>query len=148
MQSEWNGSGSSPIVGCAMAQAVSTMASHLQAQVHDQDSPCGICGGQSGAGTGFCPTSSVHPSMSFHCGYIIWEWTIGHSSEISHSINVNKSNTAKQQFWMHITPSHLASLRSVSVLPHFSLIVHGNMITFPSICSWLKLVNSSDLLQD
>jgi hypothetical protein len=47
--------------GRAMAQAVSRRPPTAEARV----SPCGICGGQSGTGTGFSPSTSVFPCQ-FH----------------------------------------------------------------------------------
>jgi hypothetical protein len=47
--------------GLAMAQAVSRRSLTVEAQVRRQISQCGICGGQSGAGTGFSPSTSVFP---------------------------------------------------------------------------------------
>jgi hypothetical protein len=43
--------------GRAMAQVVSLWPFNAEAWV----SPCGVCGGQSGTGTGFSPSSSVFP---------------------------------------------------------------------------------------
>jgi hypothetical protein len=45
----------------AMAQVVSHWPFTVEAQVHARVNTCGICGGQSGTGTGFSPNSSVFP---------------------------------------------------------------------------------------
>jgi hypothetical protein len=47
------------VEGRAMAQAVSRRPPTSEAWVRSRVSPCGICGGQSGTGTGFSPISSV-----------------------------------------------------------------------------------------
>jgi hypothetical protein len=52
--------------GRAMAQVVSCWPLTAEARVHARVNPCGICGGQSGTGTGFSLSSSVFP-----CQYII-----------------------------------------------------------------------------
>jgi hypothetical protein len=49
-----------------MVQAVSCWPFTVEAQVYAQISPCGISGGQRGAGTGFCPSSLVVPSQYHH----------------------------------------------------------------------------------
>jgi hypothetical protein len=48
-----------------MVQAVSRRPPTAEARVRSRVSPCGICGGQSGAVTGFSPSTSVFPCQ-FH----------------------------------------------------------------------------------
>jgi hypothetical protein len=54
------------IMGCAMTQAVSRRPLTAEARIRSRVGPCGICGGQSGTGTGFYPSNSVFPGQ-FHC---------------------------------------------------------------------------------
>jgi hypothetical protein len=44
-----------------MAQVVSSRLLTAEARVRARVNQCGICGGQSGTGTGFSPSSSVFP---------------------------------------------------------------------------------------
>jgi hypothetical protein len=53
-------------LGRAMTQVVSRLPLTAEARFRARVNPCGICGGQSGTGTGFSPSSSVFP-----CQYII-----------------------------------------------------------------------------
>jgi predicted transcriptional regulator len=53
------------VVGRAMAQAVSSQPLNAEARVRSRVSPRGICGGQSGTGTGLFPSTSVFPCR-FH----------------------------------------------------------------------------------
>jgi hypothetical protein len=54
------------LLGRAMAEVVIRRPLTAEARVRARVNPCGICGGQSGTGTGFSPSSSVFP-----CQYII-----------------------------------------------------------------------------
>jgi hypothetical protein len=51
--------------GRAMAQAVSRRPPTAKARVRSRVDPCGICGGESGTGTGFSSSTSVLPCQ-FH----------------------------------------------------------------------------------
>jgi hypothetical protein len=62
--------------GRAMAQVVSGRTLTADARVRARVNPCGICGGQSGTGTGFSPSSSVslsiyHSTVALQT-HIIW----------------------------------------------------------------------------
>jgi hypothetical protein len=64
------------VLGCAMAQVVSHRPLTAEARVRARVNPYGICGLQSGAGTGFSPSSSVFPCQ-YHSTiavqtHIIW----------------------------------------------------------------------------
>jgi hypothetical protein len=51
--------------GRAMAQAVSRRPLSAEIRVRSRVGPCGICGGQSGIGTDFSPSTAVFPCQ-FH----------------------------------------------------------------------------------
>ena len=53
------------MLGRAMARAVSRRPLTAEARVRSRVSPCAICGGQSGTGTGFSLSTSVFPCQ-FH----------------------------------------------------------------------------------
>jgi hypothetical protein len=62
--------------GRAIGQVVSRRLLTADALVRSRGNPCGICGGQSGTGTGFSPSSSVFPCQ-YHSTvavqtHIIW----------------------------------------------------------------------------
>jgi hypothetical protein len=51
-----------------MVQAVSRRPPTAKVRVQSRVSPCGICGGQSGIGTGFSPSTSVFPCQYHSTG--------------------------------------------------------------------------------
>jgi hypothetical protein len=54
--------------GCVMAQAVSSWPLTAEARVRSRVGPCGICGEQSGTGTGFSPSTSIFPCQFLSTG--------------------------------------------------------------------------------
>jgi hypothetical protein len=60
-------------IGRAMAQAVSRRPVTAEAWVGSRVGPCGICGGQSGTGTGFPRVLRVSLSISFHRCSSTWK---------------------------------------------------------------------------
>jgi hypothetical protein len=56
-----------------MAQAVSRRPLTAEARVRSRVGPCGFCGGQSGTGTGFSPSTSVFPCQFYSTGAPL-EW--------------------------------------------------------------------------
>jgi hypothetical protein len=52
-----------------MAQAVSRRLLTVEARVRALIGPCGICGGQSGTGTGFLLVLLFFLSITFHLGF-------------------------------------------------------------------------------
>jgi len=84
-----------------------------EAQIRSQASPCGICDGQSGTGTGFSGGTSGFQSVSFHTciscqHYIIsnWEWCY-----IRHLKNKTKGITANFKKGAHIEKRTELTLR-------------------------------------
>jgi hypothetical protein len=61
------------IIGHAMAQAVSRRPPTAEARVQSRVGPYGICGGHSGTGTGFSPSTSVFPCQ-FHSTATPLKW--------------------------------------------------------------------------
>jgi hypothetical protein len=57
--------------GRAMAQAVSRRPPTAEARVRSRVSPCGICGGQCGTGTGFSPSYSVFTRLFHSTGALL-----------------------------------------------------------------------------
>jgi hypothetical protein len=59
-----------------MAQAVSRRPLTAVPRVRSRVSPCGICGGQSGTGIGFSPSTSVFPCQFHSTGAPLHEKTL------------------------------------------------------------------------
>jgi hypothetical protein len=56
------------MLGRVMAQAVSRRLPTAEARVPSRTSPCGICGGQIGTGTGLSPSTSVFSCQFYSTG--------------------------------------------------------------------------------
>jgi hypothetical protein len=74
----WQGKTEELQLGCAVAQVVC----HWPVTAEARFSPCGICGGQSGNGTGFSLTSLVfphqyHSAVALHAHVSSGGWTVG-----------------------------------------------------------------------
>jgi hypothetical protein len=63
--------------GRAIAQVVSRRPLTAEARVRAPVNPCGICGGQSGTGTGFSPSSTIFP-----CQYISFQGPSGSEAKL------------------------------------------------------------------
>jgi hypothetical protein len=98
--------------GTAMAHAVNRRPLTVDTRVGSRVSPCGICGGESGTGTGFFSKFFVFPlSASFHHGYlysyIIWGMNNslvgGRSSGTScHPMDMNNNTLTEKYNFQHI----------------------------------------------
>jgi hypothetical protein len=62
--------------GHSRAQAVRHRHLTAKARVRPQTSPWGICGGESGSGTGYSPCTSAFPTVSFHQCAILFHWSM------------------------------------------------------------------------
>ena len=85
--------------GGAIAQGVSRWPLAAKARSRSQVSPCEVCGGQSGTGTGFYPSTSVIPCQ-YHSIIALYLF-IRHSG----SINFAVGSTVKLHTHRH-TPTH------------------------------------------
>jgi hypothetical protein len=82
-----------------MAQAVSRRPLTAEAWASSRLSPCGICGGQIGTGTGFSPGSLVlpcqyHSTVVPYLRIIIWAIGDRSSETYSHPIDMNMNIVA------------------------------------------------------
>jgi hypothetical protein len=86
-----------------MAQVVSRRPLTAEARVRARVNPCEICGGQSGIGTGFSPSSSVFP-----CQYIVtcvrfpWQLDVGALSRNNGIVQHCCVSLDTQQYWMDL----------------------------------------------
>jgi hypothetical protein len=69
-----------------MAQAVSRRPLTTEARVQSRVSPCGICGGQSGSGTDFSPSTSVFPCQFNSTGVPLLEKTTTITNHLHHRV--------------------------------------------------------------
>jgi hypothetical protein len=87
------------ILGRAMAQAVSRQPLTAEARLRSRVGPCGICGGQSGSGTGFSRSTSVFP-CHFHSTGAPLKWK-------------SRKNLIIFITGLHNKPSRLRCVRSI-----------------------------------
>jgi hypothetical protein len=66
----------------AMAQVVSRRPLIAEDRVRARVSPCGICGGQSGSGSGFSPSTSVSPVSIFPPWFSMLIYHMGDEQEV------------------------------------------------------------------
>jgi hypothetical protein len=86
--------------GRAMGRAVCHQPLTAEAWVRARFSPCGICGGQSGTGTGFSSNSSVSPcqyysTVAFHIHILC---RVEQRARWSHAIDMNNNHMEKKIF--------------------------------------------------
>jgi hypothetical protein len=68
-----------------MAQAVSRQPLTAEARVRSRVGSCGICGGQSGTGTGFSPSTLVFPCQ-FHSTGAPLQWKSRKNLHLPHTV--------------------------------------------------------------
>jgi hypothetical protein len=117
-----------------MVQAVSQQPLATEAQVHAWVCPCGICGGQSGTGTGSSPSSTVfphqyHSTMVLHPHISSGEWTIGLLEVAVHRHSLTPST------WATRTSPCLTKIRNISAFRLSGLSVKNLILIFLSIWS-------------
>jgi hypothetical protein len=76
--------------GRAMAQAVSRRSLTAESRIRDGVNPYGLCGGQSGTGTGFSPSSSVSPVNIIPPSFSILMYHLGRNNM---TVSVSSSET-------------------------------------------------------
>jgi hypothetical protein len=116
-------------IGRAMAQAVSRRPLTAEAWVRSRVSPCRICGGQNGTGTGFPPDYFCFPlSISFHRCSITWK-----REENWSSFSSSSSQGCTISLKAAVRPKHL--LRGPSKKNSYTLMEMVHIIT-TALKSW------------
>jgi hypothetical protein len=120
-------------MGRAMAQAVRRRPLTAEARVRVRVNPCGICGGQSGTGTGFSPGSSVSPVNIIPLGAAVQRRFS--PSKINQSIN--QSTISHEIF--HGSPHSVQQMSDLLYTVDFcvqTLPIHDHqLISFHKLCS-------------
>jgi hypothetical protein len=89
-----------------MAQAVSRRPLTAEAWVRSRVSPCWICGGQGGTGTGFHPSSSVFPCQFHSTGAPLYGKTNNKSQGCGASVASAAGPFTKKRVKDKVVPVH------------------------------------------
>jgi hypothetical protein len=109
-------------IGRAMALTVNLRPLSAEARVHARLSPYGICGGRSGTGTGFSPSSLISPCQYYSTVALLYHLEMNNrlvgersSEKSSHSIDMNIISLIVKKDG-EICSKHIIIIRSATVL--------------------------------